>query len=459
MSKATVYFVGQHSEVAHHAAPFADRLNIQIAEPANVLSNAQPGDLAIFYSEHFERFRETCKQLNSKNVATLYMIDGILEWRNAWENRPDEVACPYTMRPVLAHKVACIGHSQARVLDSWGNAEKTEIVGIPRLDRSLNNSNKTNSNKSVSQKDSSPFRVLVMTAKTPGFTPEQIQRVEQSLNDLKQWHANNPTIGDRKVEFTWRLTGDLSERIGVENKLSDLSGGELNETLASVDAVITTPSTAILEALLLDLPVAVLDYHNCPHYVTGGWDICSKEHIAPTIAQMEQRLETRMLFQANELGDALQCFESSTDRFVELVESMMKIASEKIAAGESLSFPTHILKAPKIKHAQFSHKRLYVGTPEFACDDKTELQLELSHARREISHLQKELAQAHSELNQAHQIFEQIEKHPIAGPVVRIRQKMLDLMAAMRKRKSDFGSSSTTTNSNHSSSAPKTGSN
>ena len=68
------------------------------------------------------------------------------------------------------------------------------------------------------------------------------------------------------------------------------------------------------------------------------------------------------------------------------------------------------------------------------------LQVELSHARREISYLHRELAQIQSELDQAHQIFEQIEKHPIAGPIVRIRQKMLDLMAAIRKRKNKLDS-------------------
>lgn len=450
MSNASVYFVGKNSNVSHHSAPFADHLNIQIAEPANVLESAKPGDLAIFYSEHFERFRECCKQLKAKNVATLYMIDGILEWRNAWENRPDEIACPYTMRPVLAHKVACIGHSQARVLDSWGNSEKTEIVGIPRLDAM------SRSPRSAETNDS--FRVLVMTAKTPGFTPEQIQRVERSLIDLKLWQSNHPVIGERKVEFVWRLTTNLSSRIGVKNQLTDLSGSELKHTLESVNAVITTPSTAILESILMDLPVAVLDYHNCPHYVTGGWDICSQEHIGPVINQMEQRPETRMLFQRNELADALQCFEPATARFVELVDSMLQIAASKISANEPLGFPAHILNPPTLQHAEFSHKRLYAEASEFKCDDKTELQIELSHARREISHLQKELAQIQSELNQAHQIFEQIEKHPIAGPVVRIRQKMLDLMTAIRKRKSDFGSGSTAANSNPSTSVSENGS-
>jgi hypothetical protein len=448
MHQLSVYFVGQPEEVAHHAAPFQQSLNVQIAEPAAVLRDAIPGDLAIFFSEHFDRFRDCCLQLKQRNVATLYLMDGILEWRNAWENRPDEVACPYTMRPVLAHKVACIGESQARVLNSWGNAGKTEIVGIPRLDEYFDK-------KSNRDRSSDTFRVLVMTAKTPGFTPEQIQTTRQSLLDLKHWLTENPTIVDqnssgeakttRNTEFIWRLTADLANEIGVENQLSDLTGKELAEVLVDVDAVISTPSTAMLEAMRLGLPTAVLDYHNCPHYVTAGWDICSPNHIGPSLGQMIQRSPTRMMFQHDQLNDSLYLHGPASERLVELVAQMISIAGDQIASGlasssDSLSFPPHVLEPATRLAGDFRHEFAYPDTPEFSIDDKTILQIELSHARREISHLHRELAQIQSELDQAHQIFEQIEKHPIAGPIVRIRQKMLDLMAAIRKRKNKLDS-------------------
>ena len=38
-------------------------------------------------------------------------------------------------QPVVGHKIACLGRSQARILESWGNVGKCEIVGAPRLDR------------------------------------------------------------------------------------------------------------------------------------------------------------------------------------------------------------------------------------------------------------------------------------------------------------------------------------
>ena len=151
------------------------------------------------------------------------MIDGILEWRNAWENSPDEVACPYTMRPALSHKVACIGASQARTLAAWGNADKVEIVGIPRLDDFAM--------KRDDQPDAdagAPLSVLVMTAKTPAFTKDQLATVRRSLTDLVKWQQANPTVAGRKIEFTWRLTRGLDREFSVDNQLGNLAGGDLH---------------------------------------------------------------------------------------------------------------------------------------------------------------------------------------------------------------------------------------
>ncbi|MEZ6095325.1 MAG: hypothetical protein R3C03_14015 [Pirellulaceae bacterium] len=121
--KPRVSIIGTPSETEHHVAPFADQFNIDSLLPEQATSSLKAGDLAIFFSEHFDRFRNCCIELKRKNIATLYMVDGILEWRNAWENRPTEPACPWTMRTALSHKVAVIGSSQYRQLWHWGNQE------------------------------------------------------------------------------------------------------------------------------------------------------------------------------------------------------------------------------------------------------------------------------------------------------------------------------------------------
>lgn len=442
-----VYFAGSDHTVGHHAAPLQTRFDVRILPPEQITEHANAGDLAIFYTEHFDAFREASLRLKEMNVATLYMIDGILEWRNAWENSPDEVACPYTMRPALSHKIACVGASQARTLAAWGNADKVEVVGIPRLDQMQIADSETQTETTTAQRKpaqgnpkqtgdrlGSPIRVLVMTAKTPAFTVSQLETVRRSLRDLIAWQLANPSLGQRKVEFTWRLTRGLAEEFSVDNQLGNLAGADLHDQLKQVDAVITTPSTAALEAMRMGLPVAQLDYHNCPHYVQTGWDIAAAEHISEAVAQMAEREPARMLFQRQQLGDSLYSEGSATERLVSLIELMLGLAQKQIAAGQTLSFPANMLPRPQQQLADFDHAALY-GASEFDESDATVLQCQLSHSRREIDHLNAQIQQLQSELDQAHQIFETINSHPVAGPIVRIRQRMIDLMAKMQRRK------------------------
>lgn len=443
-----VYFAGSHKEIAHHAASISQRicerggeqdLHVCVAETDDILRDANPGDLTIFYSEHFDRFRDACSQLKERGVATLYMIDGILEWRNAWVNRADEVACPYAMRPALAHKIAVIGNSQSRVIESWGNAGKTEVVGVPRLDAyvtRLQSQAKLGADENVIDQRSGPLRILVMTAKTPAFTETQHKRVKDSLLDLKRWAEANEQLDHCDLQWTWRLTKDLHSEIGVSNSLSDLTGKELADVLANVDMVISTPSTAIVEAMLNDLPVAVLDYHNCPHYVQVGWDIASSSHIEDTLRSMAIRDPARMLFQENQLYDTLYLESSATERMVELIDSMLRITADRLTDDQPLAFPPSILPTPNQLSAEFSHQRLFPSVDSFRRNDQAELQAEHAHARREIYHLRSEIRQLQSELDQAHQIFESIDQHPIAGPIVRLRQRFLDWMSSFNKKKS-----------------------
>jgi hypothetical protein len=429
-----VYFVGRQETTGHHAAPLMNQLNIRIATPDEVLADAKAGDLAVFYTEHFDAFRQCCIDLQAKNVATLYMIDGILEWRNAWENSPQEIACPYTMRPALAHKVACIGPSQARTIASWGNEDKVEVVGVPRLENLAEQFRTPKSDATKREGSNGPFRVLVMTAKTPAFTDQQLATVKQSLRDLAKWQTENQNLNGRPVEFIWRLTRGIDLDLGVTNQLSNFAGADLQDVLSQIDSVICTPSTAVLEAMLMGLPVAQLDYHNCPHYVQTGWDIPAADHIDAVIQELASPPQRRMLFQQSQLRDALYLSDSAVERTVQLVNQMLKTAAQQINAGQPIKFPPNMLSAPSAQHEAFNHQQLFPHEPTFDEHDMSVLQCQLAHSRREIEHLHREIEQLQSELDQAHQIFETIDSHPIAGPIVRIRQKMVDLMDKIRSR-------------------------
>jgi hypothetical protein len=353
-----------------------------------------------------------------KNVATLYMLDGILEWRNAWEDASDGPACPFTMRPVLSHKVACIGMSQKRILDSWGNHLKTEVVGVPRFDGLPRPPKETKQYKAAE-----PFRILVATAKTPAFTEQQAERVLGSLTDLKDFFQRTSSLNGRPIEIVWRVADSISAKLEIENTAHDLTGSELASQLANVDAVVSTASTLMIEAMLFDLPVALLDYHNTPAYVKTAWRIGCRDHIQPIVVELTDPPERKMLFQRTELSDAAYSGTNAADRMAELIVLMQKFAIEHATDPAPITFPADMLRSgTSISHSnsQFNHAELYPEFDEFRIDDRPELQSQLSHARREITHLKNRLAIRESELAHAHEIFDRINQHPVAGPLVKL---------------------------------------
>lgn len=413
---------GTEPEAGHHIRSLAERFAVKCCDPYEFPELASCGDLVIFYSEHFDRFRDAVTRSREKGVATLYLVDGILEWRNAWENRADEPACPWTMRPVLSDIAACIGASQARILAGWGNFGRVEVVGVPRFDALRA---KYLEGWCGPRSPSDTFRLLVMTAKLPGFTPEQLEITRRSLIDLRDACPSSLADG-RTVDVSWRLTAGLADELGVKNQLSDLTGRELAELLPEFDAVISTPSTAGLEAMLAGRPLAWLDYHVAPQLVPAAWTIGRRSDVSQVIAELATPPEKRMQWQAQLLRDHLYLAEPASGRLISLVERMLELSAEAVRSGVKPDFSKGLLTPPLPLAVEFEHAEIYPAFHQFRERDLVVAQAEWAHARREVAHLQSELRQARSELAEAHSIFEEIHRHPIAGPIVRLRQRWME---------------------------------
>ncbi len=328
-----------------------------------------------------------------QNIPTLILADGILEYRNTWEH--PQLVPGAVFQPVLGHKIACLGRSQARVLESWGNLGQCEIVGAPRLDHYAGL-------KRRQRKTGEPFRVLVMTALTPYFTDEHHERVRQSLLDLKNFFAGTRTIDDVQIEPIWRVTKGLDAEIGVDSAITDLTGRQLADVLQSVDAVITTPSTSILEGMLLGLPVAVLDYCNCPHYVQPAWRITAPEHIASAIGELLDAPAPKMLFQDTVLHDALECTTPAAPRLLFLAAGMIEHGRKARSAGNSLRLPAHILGLKPdgltLVEDRFQPTLLHPDHPPFQEKNLSALQVEVGHLRQYAASLEQRLRGAGMEL-------------------------------------------------------------
>ncbi len=372
-------------------------------------------DLCIVSDEFNSQSTVLMLEASRRGIPTLHMVDGIIEWRNCWENprsQTEHRGMPLFM-PVLADKIACIGRSQARILEALGNPGKCEVVGVPRFDRLLGRTPRVRGN--------GPFRLLIMTAKTPGFAPEQIACARKSLVDLKSWIDRYNLVNQRTIQPLWRLTAGLDADIGVPNELRDTTGADLATVLGDVDAVMTTPSTALLESMLHGVPVAVLDYTNSPQYVTAAWTVTCREHLDRVVAELMSPPESKRLHQRTLLHDHLECRTPATPRMAILIQEMLRRGHQSDGRVSSPPFPRRILADPQDEHhipeETFDLQRLFPDHAVFRDLDVAKLQAE-------VGHLRLELQRKSAELLPFIVIMQRLEANPLSRNLLWLRRQI-----------------------------------
>lgn len=374
----------------HHAEPlqryFGDRLVVEADySPHKVLSH-NPDLVITFEASNPQRALCTAEMMRA-GIATLLIMDGIQEWRNTWSRTRGLNKRPLN-QPALVHKIACLGRLDARLYESWGNVGKCEVVGAPRLDDLI-------PPKGISRsklRNGRPARLLVMTARTPGFTTEEVGITFHSLLDLKEELEKRENI-----EVVWRISKGLHVRLGVQNKYTSSTGDELHQLLPMMDAVITTPSTAQLEGMLLGIPVALLNYHLVPVYTPAAWEIKCKQHIGQVLSELFSPPLERMVYQDFCLHDALACDTPAMPRLIFLIEKMMEIRREcRLSGKQELIFPDRILDHPELFVAwpsdKFDLEKMYPDHPVFGNQSLTQLQSELDAALITVAQLREQIS-------------------------------------------------------------------
>jgi hypothetical protein len=312
------------------------------------------------------------RRAGERSIPTVLLMDGIVEWRHQWEdprNGAREGVGLFLQTP--ADKIACLGRQSARLLERWGNAGRCEVIGTPRFDDYL-------ADPIPPPEPGGPRHLLVMTANTPGFTPKQVALVERSLLDLQSALSGRPDWVP-----IWRVRGGLRDRVALRSVRPDLESAPLRQALAAAHAVVTTPSTAQLEAFLARRPTALLDYANCPHYVPAAWRITASAHLGPALDELADPSPAKVLYQEEVLRDCLECASPATPRLFSLIESMIEIADRLREEGRPLAFPARLVSLDDSAAPPPDLGALYPGNPSFASGDVAELQRRLALARQE----------------------------------------------------------------------------
>ena len=350
-----------------------------------------PGDAGIVITHQHYRWEEAAALravYENNRVPTLVLADGILDYCNTWQH-PD-LADSSMFQPLLAHKIACIGDAQARLISSWGNAGKCEVVGMPRLDAAFERAS------SPINSDTNAFRLLVATATTPAFTSESRAKVLDSLRALKDFVQQSKAIHSRTIDVTWRLTDGLDKDLGIETLPSP---PPLSEVIGNSDAVITTPSTIYLESLIAHRPTAIIDFLNRPQYVPSAWTISAADQIRDVISELAKPPAPKMLFQKFTLGQQLQSATPATARMVSLIKSMVNARQQSIADNKQLTLPPAILPAVTLESVSHSSAELYPANDTFKIQQVQRLQAELSLAIKRMESMPDELADKNNQIS------------------------------------------------------------
>ena len=280
-----------------------------------------------------------------------------------------------TFKPLMGHKLACIGRSQARWAEAWGNIGICEIIGIPRFDE-------IQQLPRPEPKKNHPWRILIATASTPWFNDCATGGGFFCVGRLARSFSAHPTFDGRPVQLEWRMNEELHKLMGEGTWQRNRPS--LATLLPEIDAVITTPSTVQLEAALHGIPVAVIDYHNSPQFTPMAWAIHCQLHIESVCGELLNPPPGKLFVQNSLLADALESRTPAAPRMLKLIDGMIKIGLECRRQSRPLEFPMRMVTdenfgfSPVPAGAQLS--TLFPDNAAFQNTDIERLQLELSQA-------------------------------------------------------------------------------
>jgi hypothetical protein len=217
-------------------------------------------DAVIISDEWAPQVRACIAACKLKGVPTFHILDGVIRWKNLFENPRSlvpENGTPF-MRPLMSDMTFVMGDLQAAVLRWLGNTMIC-VSGLPRF--------ASYEPKSCSFGDHPHPRLLLASSNRPWYTESQrdffIPSFQRLLDVLKRDCASlgvplhcrlSPLVEWENVEPAW---------LGPHPPF--------HEQLQSCSALITTPSTIAVEAMLLGIPTLIFDPWADPILTPSPW--------------------------------------------------------------------------------------------------------------------------------------------------------------------------------------------
>lgn len=200
-------------------------------------------------------------------------------------------------------------------------------------------------------------KLLVIIANQPGYTPNQLANARQSFCDLNNYLARSRRFENLNV--SWRF-GPRSPNILPEDLYGSVENEiPLFEALKSTDYVIASPSTAVLEAMSMDIPTCIIEYSNLPDFVQAAWMIRSGSSIDQEFDSLIQSPENRIVYQRYLLHDQMRIDSLATPRVCSLIQDMICLSNKSVQIGVKVDYSKIRVCHPDFSCVQpYSYKSL-----------------------------------------------------------------------------------------------------
>lgn len=331
-----------------------------------VLPTTPAPDVVLLSREWSIDLRHAAAQARQNGIPVIYLMDGVIEWAYLWDNwgyvKPEGTV----LQPLIASDLCVIGRHPARILAALGLADRIHVVGMPRLDGFQR--------RRILDHDAPP-RIVVASAKTFGHNVAHQVYVRAALRDLKCWCDQHS-----EIQPIWRIDARLAEELEISQSLER----SLIEDLQGARGVISFTSSVILEAMLIGVPTAQIDYRTVPQYVQTAWEIRAADHIEAVIRELIYPPPEKIAFQESCLMDELELGDAS-ERLANVIR--------QIASGE----PITEVEARVADRGLLDFRQVHSHLSAFTVSPMSRLQYELDATyklwERDREHLAKHSAE------------------------------------------------------------------
>jgi hypothetical protein len=266
-------------------------------------------DAVLVTDEYFYDRRACIATCKLKGIPVFHVLDGIVRWKNLFENPRSSVATngsPF-MRPLISDKTFVMGDFQASILRWLGN-QNLCISGLPRFASHV-------PANCVHGKQNNPS-LLLASSNSPWYTAAQkeffIPRFQKLINVLRR------DCSDLNVKFN----GRFSTLVKWENVDPSWLGPHppFREQLAQCSALITTPSTIALEAMILGVPTLVFDPWADPALLQSAWTAHDADTVSALLPSLlspsPERAKLQDAFRSFQVRDSRQSVEIIVDTII-----------------------------------------------------------------------------------------------------------------------------------------------